>query len=67
MRYTGVIPTLRSKYETLQPFLNERARRLWSATEAMSLGHGGIATLAEATGMSRTTISSAVQEIQDLR
>ncbi len=23
MKYTGVIPTLRSKYETLQPFLNE--------------------------------------------
>ncbi len=67
MKYTGVIPTLRSKYETLQPFLNERVRRLWSATEAMGLGHGGIAALAEATGMSRTTISHAIQEIQDQR
>ena len=67
MKHAGVIPTLRSKYETLQPFLNERVRRLWSATEAMGLGHGGIAALTEATGMSRTTISSAIQEIQDLR
>jgi biotin operon repressor len=67
MKHAGVIPTLRSKYETLQPFLNERVRRLWSATEAMGLGHGGIAALAEATGMSRTTISAAIQEIQDLR
>jgi hypothetical protein len=67
MRHADFIPTLRSKFETLQPFLSERARRLWSATEAMGLGHGGIAALAEATGMSRTTISSAIQEIQDLR
>ena len=67
MKYPGVIPTLRSKYETLQPFLNERVRRLWSATEAMGLGHGGIAALAEATGMSRTTISHAIEEIQDQR
>jgi hypothetical protein len=67
MKHAGVIPTLRSKYETLQPFLNERVRRLWSATEAMGLGHGGIAALAEATGMSRTTISHAIQEIQGQR
>ena len=67
MKHAGVIPTLRSKYETLQPFLNERVRRLWSATEAMGLGHGGIAALTEATGMSRTTISHAIQEIQDQR
>ena len=67
MKYPGVIPTLRSKYETLQPFLNERVRRLWSATEAMGLGHGGIAALAEATGMSRTTIRHAIEEIQDQR
>jgi transposase len=67
MNSADVIPTLRLKYETLQPFLNERARRLWSATEAMGLGHGGIAALAEATGMSRTTISQAIQEIQKQR
>ncbi len=67
MSCADVIPTLRLKYETLQPFLNERARRLWSATEAMGLGHGGIAALAEATGMSRTTISQAIQEIQKQR
>jgi biotin operon repressor len=67
MMGAGVIPTLRLKYETLEPFLNERARRLWSATEAMGLGHGGIAALAEATGMSRTTISQAIQEVQQQR
>src|SRR5512135_2083990 len=67
MKYAGVISTLRLKYETIQPFLDERARRLWSATEAMGLGHGGIAAVAEATGMSRTTVSHAIQEIQDQR
>ena len=67
MRHAVTVPTLRSKYETLQPFLNERARRLWSGTEAMVLGHGGIAAVAEATGMSRATISQAIQEIQKQR
>src|SRR3954453_22408984 len=67
MRHAVTVPTLRSKYESIQPFLNERARRLWSATEAMGLGHGGIAALAEATGMSRTTISRAIREVQQQR
>jgi hypothetical protein len=67
MKHAVTVPTLRLKYETIQPFLNERARRLWSATEAMGLGHGGIAAVAEATEMSRTTISQAIQEVQTQR
>jgi hypothetical protein len=67
MKHAHAITTIRSKFDTLDPFLTERARRLWAATEAMGLGHGGIAALAEATGISRTTISQAIHEIQNQR
>ncbi|MGI0070477.1 MAG: ISAzo13 family transposase, partial [Thermoplasmata archaeon] len=56
--------SLRVKYETLAPELNERSRRLWAATEALSLGHGGIGTVAKATGISRSTISRGLQEVR---
>jgi len=55
---------LRTKYALLKPALNERARRLWAATEAMALGHGGIATVAQATGLSRPTISRGLKELK---
>ena len=53
------------KYQILKPELNERQRRLWAASEAMSLGHGGITAVANATGMSRTTITRGINELQN--
>jgi transposase len=47
---------LRAKYEQLSPELDERARRIWAAVEARSIGRGGITQVAEATGIARTTI-----------
>lgn len=44
--------------------MNERQRRLWSATEANEIGRGGIACVAEATGLSRTTIRAGIREIK---
>lgn len=44
--------------------MNERMRRLWSATEAKVIGHGGIGIVAEATKQSRTTISRAIKELE---
>ena len=55
--------TIRAKYEALAPVLTERSRRLWAATEAKSLGHGGIAVVIRATGISRSTISRGLQEL----
>jgi hypothetical protein len=37
---------------------------MWAAVEALSLGHGGIASVARATGLSRTTIHSDVTELE---
>ncbi len=42
------------KYMMLEKVLDERARRLWAATEAQSLGYGGISAVAEQTGLART-------------
>ena len=52
------------KYRQLAPYLNEKTRRLWAATEALTLGHGGFSTVASATGLSRTTIHTAMAELK---
>ena len=56
--------TMRSKYAVLSGALTERSRRLWAATEAMSLGHGGIALVERATGISRSTITRGIREVE---
>jgi len=44
--------------------LNERQARVYVADKALDLGRGGISRLSELTGMSRTTITKAVQELE---
>jgi len=56
--------SVRKKFLDLKDELDERARRLWAATEATALGHGGIAAVARAIGMSRTTIRQGVTELK---
>jgi len=46
----------------LEGSLNERSRRLWAAAEAQALGYGGASLVAEATGISRSTIIRGLQE-----
>ncbi len=58
-----MIKTLRTKYRALAPGLTERSRRLWAASESMALGHGGIALVERATGISRSTISRGIREV----
>ena len=58
------VATLRSKYAVLSGSLTERSRRLWAASEARALGHGGIALVEGATGISRSTISRGIREIE---
>jgi len=43
--------------------LNEFQARLFAADKALDLGRGGISWLSQLTGMSRTTITKAVQEL----
>jgi transposase len=58
------IGTLQAKYASLAPVLTERSRRLWAATEARALGHGGIAAVERATGISRSTIERGLRQLE---
>jgi hypothetical protein len=51
-----VVNTVKQKYQALQHEMDERTRRLWAATEAQALGHGGVAAVARATGLAESTI-----------
>ena len=57
-------PTLAGKFEALLPHLDERQRRLALAAEARMLGHGGIAVVARAAGVSRKTVAAGVDELE---
>jgi hypothetical protein len=59
----NVVAWIRSKFVLLGNDLDERGRRRWAATEALSLGRGGIAAVAEATGLSDRTIRNGLQEL----
>ena len=55
---------IRTRFEMLAPFLNERTRRLAAAAEAAAIGRGGIARVARATGVSRRAIASGLAQLQ---
>lgn len=54
---------LRWILDTVTPHLDERQRRILAGAQARALGRGGIVAVAEATGMSRSTVQAAVAEI----
>lgn len=58
---------LKQKFDVLAPFLDERQRRLWAGAEASVLGHGGITLVAQATGLSRPTVTAGLRELQAFR
>ena len=55
---------IRHQYEQIRGTLHERARREWAGSEAMALGHGGIAKVHRATGMAPSTIGKGVRELR---
>jgi transposase len=55
--------TIEAKYRDLSARLDETTLRLWAATEARSLGRGGVSLVAKATGLSRTTIYVGLAEL----
>ena len=59
-----VVESLRAKLAAVLPHLDERQQRLVLAGEARSLGHGGIAAVAQASGASRSRISQGVAELE---
>jgi len=55
---------LKDKLRKMLPYLNEKQQRIFAATEAMSLGYGGISKVARLTGFSRTTIHKGIQDAE---
>jgi hypothetical protein len=64
MANPALVESLRRKYETLAPLLDERQRRAWAAAEAREVGWGGVTAVALATGLSQTTIGVGLREFQ---
>jgi len=64
MSKASITEAVRTKYQLLQPLMTERLRRQWAAFEAESLGRGGMSLVAEATGLSRTTIWAGRHELR---
>ena len=63
MADAAVVQWVREKYDALSAMFNERSRRLWAATEARSLGRGGVAAVMAATGMSSATVYKGLREL----
>jgi len=55
---------LAAKFGELFPHLDERQRRLVMGADARVLGHGGIKVVARAAGVSETTVSRGVAELE---
>jgi len=63
-RDEGLEAVIVAKYAVVAPVLDERARRLWAATESRAIGYGGDALVCAATGLARETIRHGRREIE---
>ena len=59
-----LIDIVEKKFASISDCLTEKGRRLWSAAESLSYGHGGVLLVSKATNISRTTIYQGIKEIQ---
>lgn len=65
VRSSEIAKIIRLKYQTIRPYLNERGRRLWAATEAAAIGRGGVSLVCQATGLSSATLARGVKELNN--
>jgi hypothetical protein len=56
---------LKRKFRAAWPHLDERTRRIMAATEAMSLGFGGVSVVSRACGLSRKAIHRGIHELEE--
>jgi hypothetical protein len=54
---------IRDRFMALWPFLDERQRRLFAAAEARAAGWGGVSAVSRVTGMARSTINRALEDL----
>jgi hypothetical protein len=56
---------VKERYRNLEWALDERLRRLFAASEAKAIGHGGIALVWKATGVARGSIQQGLKELAE--
>jgi len=54
-----------NRIKTMLPFLNEKQRRLYLATEAEAVGRGGVSQVSRISGVSRITIAQGIKELRE--
>jgi hypothetical protein len=55
---------IKSRFEAVSPFLDERGRRLVAASEALAAGRGGVTAVWAATAVARSTIGRGLAELR---
>jgi hypothetical protein len=65
MQDASTIERIRRKFNALGPVMDERMRRQWAAAEATELGWGGVSAVADATGLSRTTVTAGLRALRE--
>jgi hypothetical protein len=58
------VDALRTRYQSMVGFLDERGRRLFVANEALALGRGGVTAVSAASGVARSTINRGIAELK---
>src|SRR5712671_1014244 len=58
------VAAIKSRFEAVAPFLDERGRRLVAASEALAAGRGGVKAVCEATAVARSTIGRGLAELR---
>jgi Rhodopirellula transposase DDE domain len=58
------VAAIKSRFEAVAPFLDERGRRLVAASEALTAGRGGIKAVCAATAVARSTIGRRLAELR---
>ena len=54
---------IEKRFRAISPFLDEKRRRVWAATEAEYIGYGGVSVVSRATGLTRKTIREGIEEL----
>ncbi len=55
---------IKARFDALSPFLDERERRLFAASEARAAGRGGIEAVSRVTGIGRSTIARGLADLR---
>ena len=63
MLLEATIGKISAKYHSLAPFMDERMRRNWAASEVQACGWGGLRAVSRAIGMSPNTIQKGLSEL----